>query len=49
MLNCLLAEKRRIHSLKSMIVKHERYEYAAMLHDIDKKLDLLIEELQKVV
>lgn len=49
MLNCLLAEKRRIHSLKSMIVKHERYEYAAMLHDIDKKLEQLIEELQKVV
>ncbi len=49
MLNCMLAEKRRIYRLKSMVVKHERYEYAAMLHDIDKKLDAVLEELQKLV
>ncbi|MHB1178695.1 MAG: hypothetical protein ACYCZO_10235 [Daejeonella sp.] len=49
MLNCILAEKRRIYSLKGTIVKYERYEYAAMIHDIDKKLDELIEMLEKIV
>ncbi len=49
MLNCLLAEKRRVESLKTIVVKHERYEYGATLHDIIKKLDDLIEDLQKLL
>ena len=45
MFNCLLAEIQRIKVLKNGRVKEMKYEEAARLNDIKKKLESILEDI----
>ena len=46
MRNCLVVEQKRLDNLKISIVKAQQYEQAAKIHDIDKKLTALLNEIE---
>ena len=46
MRNCLKAEQRRLDHIKISIVKVQQYEQAAKIHDIEKKLTAVINEVE---
>ena len=46
MRNCLVVEQKRLDNLKISIVKAQQYEQAAKIHDIDKKLKALLNEVE---
>ena len=46
MRNCLKAEQRRLDQIKISIVKVQQYEQAAKIHDIEKKLTAVINEVE---
>lgn len=46
MRNCLIVEQKRIKNLKISTVKAMQYEQTAKLHDIEKKLTDVLDEVQ---
>ena len=45
MFNCLLAETQRIKVMKSGLIKDMKYDEAGRLHDIGKKLESILEDI----
>jgi hypothetical protein len=49
MKSCLKVEQKRLNILKNLVVQAEQYEYNALLRDIEKKLNVTLDEIENLV